>query len=190
MRRFIFPLLGIFVSSCSVSSVFSSKDPVDTALKACGLGYSAQSAAAFKAAYKYAAREGDAEFTAKWDEFLTTQSMEFIKNSGNSNPELAYKEISEQRQCVKSYVNVERPVSRSEIVSQCSKDIYDRLSGGGRTVLSIKQAIVDEKHPSYSEGKLLPLRFIVDQWGPGVSYKIVGCRISDGRYDDLVPIEP
>lgn len=146
----------IFLAGCSSQSSFDRGDPIDNALKACGLGYSSDVGGAFRAAYEYADKEGKADFEAKMIEGLETQIGSLSKNKtfnqGMSSTDKVDL-IKSTQNCVIKYTDTYRPKNRSDLVKECMSDLQQRAMGIGsmRTVITVKNWIVNKDHPNYSD---------------------------------------
>ena len=106
-------------------------DPVDVALKTCGLGISTQSANVFKAAYEIAAKKSSVEFNRTMSQSIDTQEAVVLKAIGEKSPEAAkgvLAEIKDMRECVLSQTSALRPASRLDLLEQCRKDVEHRIS--------------------------------------------------------------
>lgn len=106
-------------------------DPVDIALKTCGLGVSTQSANVFKAAYEIAAKKSSVEFNRTMSQSIDTQEAVVLKAIGEKSPEAAkavLAEIKDMRECVLSQASALRPSSRQDLLEQCRKDVEHRIS--------------------------------------------------------------
>jgi hypothetical protein len=154
MKSSVALLLLLSLLGCSAISPYSKQTPVDEALKACGLGYSAEVGGAFKAAYQYAENSKGLDFEAKMKEGLETQvislakSEKFIEKTDSKD---LIGLVTSTQECVIKYTKAFRPKSRSEILSDCMLDLEKRVTGNGKQVAMVKDWVVLKNHPKYSD---------------------------------------
>ncbi|SGY86519.1 Argininosuccinate lyase-Arginosuccinase [Moritella viscosa] len=168
-------------------SSYGSKSPVDEALKSCGLGYSSEVGAVFKAAYDLSKKTGGSDFKASLTENLNTQVMAFATNAevnksvdGNALVSL----IKSTQECVINSIDAARPKTRSDFVAQCADDLQNKVAGKGKTSPLIKQTFVATKHPDFSDDNLL-ITALVDHGGSKSYRVLVACNVSDNIYQGL-----
>lgn len=147
-------VLSVLLLGCSSISPYSKASPVDEALKACGLGYSAEAGGAFKAAYQYAENNKGLDFEAKMKEGLETQIISLAKSEkfaekADSKDLMAL--VKGTQECVIKYTQAYRPKSRSEILADCMSDLEKRVTGNGKLVARVENWIVLKDHPKFSD---------------------------------------
>lgn len=126
MKSAIPAVLVIFLTACAGVSPYKAEDPVDQALKICGLGYSAQAATLYKGAYAFATKQGNVEFDAKMNEYLKTQTtsmFESMQPKGKDELEIVRRDIEANRACVLNLIEKNLPKTRGEFVSACISDL-------------------------------------------------------------------
>jgi len=135
-------------------SPYSRSSPVDEALKACGLGYSAEIGGAFKAAYQYAEGSGGLDFEAKMKEGLETQIVSVTRSEvflEKADTKEIVSLLKGTQECVIKYAQAFRPRSRSEILYECMSDLERRVTGNGKVSARVENWVVLKDHPKYSE---------------------------------------
>lgn len=146
--------LSFLLLGCSSISPYSKASPVDEALKACGLGYSAEVGGAFRAAYQYAETNKGVDLEAKMKEGLETQITSLAKSEkfaekADSKELIAL--VKGTQECVIKYTQAYSPKSRSEILADCISDLEKRASGNGKRVVRVENWIVLKEHPKFSD---------------------------------------
>lgn len=154
MKYLLTFFLSFLLLGCSSISPYSKASPVDEALKACGLGYSAEVGGAFKAAYQYAENNKGLDFEAKMKEGLETQIISLAKSEkfaekADSKELMAL--VKGTQECVIKYTQAYRPKSRSEILADCMSDLEKRVTGNGKLVARVENWIVLKDHPKFSD---------------------------------------
>lgn len=99
--RVFVAIVTVAVAACAPAPMRPT-DPVDIALKTCGLGVSMQSANVFKAAYEIAAKKSSVEFNRTMSQSIDTQEAVVRKAIGEKSPEAANAvlvEIKDMREC-------------------------------------------------------------------------------------------
>ena len=184
-------LAALFLTVCVASNPYKNDDPVDQALKICGLGYSSQAATLYRGAYAFATKQGNAEFETKMDEYLksqTTAMFETMQPKGKDELEVVRRDIEANRACVLSLIEKNRPKTRGDFVSTCISDLKNRVGDIGGNYPKVKNWSVLESHPTNSEDNIVVQAF-VDVGGRASYWATVACRVRGNRYDDLVPVE-
>lgn len=191
MRNNIFALLfAALISACASHNPYNNDDPVDQALKICGLGYSSQSANLYKGAYSFAVAQGSAEFESKMNDYLksqTTAMYEAMQPKDKEGFEVVQKEVEANRACVLSLIEKNRPKTRSDFVNSCVADLKKRVGDIGNGYPKVMNWAVVETHPKNSENNIVVNAF-VNTGGTSSYWQTMACQIKNNRYDDLVGI--
>lgn len=154
MKFSLVSLLSLVLVGCSSMSPYSKTSPVDEALKACGLGYSAEVGGAFKAAYQYAESTKGLNFEAKMKEGLETQVISLAKSekfAEKADSKELVTLIKGTQECVVKYTQAYRPKARSEILADCMADLEKRVTGNRKLVARVENWIVLKDHPKFSD---------------------------------------
>lgn len=188
MKKITLAFLTTFLSACALNNPYKTDDPVDQALKICGLGYSSQSAALYKGAYAFALKQGSAEFETKMNEYLksqTTAMYESMQPKGKDELEIVQKEVEANRACVLNLIEKNRPKTRSDFVSSCITDLKNRVGDAGNGYPKVMNWTVVEPHPQNTASNIVVSTF-VNTGGSSSYWTTVVCRVRNNVYDDLV----
>lgn len=183
-------IISMMGSGCVTQSPYHSSDPVDQALKVCGLGYSSEAAMLYRGAYQMTNKQASAEFETKFSQNLETQMTSMFKSfkpSDGSSMKIVSEQINESRDCVLSQINSYREPSRSDLVSKCITDFKKRVGDTGNGYPYVRDWTVLENDPRNSRNNLV-VGFVFSQGGPNIPGKII-CKIKDNKYDDLISSE-
>lgn len=199
-------LARILLAACATLEVAAcapvaprTTDPVDLALKTCGLGVSTQSANVFKAAYEVAAKKSSVEFNRSMSQSIDTQEAVVLKAIGEKSPDAAkavLAEIKDLRECVLTQTSELRPSSRMELLEQCRKDIEHRISPDPNihdgSLRYWTQAVDDKDY----RADMPVMHGIYERIGGGwmsdsSSNEIKArCDIRNGRLNDVIDLRP
>jgi len=108
-------------------------DPVNRALKMCGLGTDAKSADAYKAALEFASNKGT-YFGSEASEAIETQIGILLKQAdlkSDSGLKMVVEEMKSTRECVIRQVEFMLPVKKSELLERCRLDAQRKISPPG-----------------------------------------------------------
>ncbi|EHY9847461.1 hypothetical protein ACENVV_003566 [Vibrio cholerae] len=194
MKKLIVVTLVGALSACSSLSSTKSEDPVDQALKICGLGYDSEASAAFQAAYTYANSSSGVNFEAKMREGLETQLGSLAANdtfvNGLNKGEL-FKLIEKQQNCVVKYTASFRTNTESEMLSACMNDLRTRLAGNGstKTSVNIQNWFIVPKHPKSTKDSPV-VEFTADYFTGYKQHAMVKCIAENNVYQTLEPVLP
>ncbi|MFV8458795.1 hypothetical protein ACNO5M_27340 [Vibrio owensii] len=194
MKRLIVTSVVISLSACSSISSTKKEDPVDQALKICGLGYDSEASAAFQAAYTYANSSNGVNFEAKMKEGLETQLGSLAANetfvNGLNKGEL-FKLMEKQQECVVKYTASFRANTESDMLSACMNDLRTRLAGNGpvTTRVSIQNWFVIPDHPKYTRESPV-VRFTANYSGNNKQNAMVRCIADNNVYQTLEVVLP
>jgi hypothetical protein len=184
-------LVTFFLTACVASNPYKSDDPVDQALKICGLGYSSQATTLYSGAYAFATKQGGVDFETKMNEYLKTQTIAMFESmplKGKDELEIARQEIEASRDCVLNLIEKNRPKTRGDFVSACIYDLKNRVGDTGSGYPKVKNWSVLESHAKNSDDSIVVAAF-VDVGGSASKWTTILCRVKDNRYEDLVPVE-
>ena len=189
MRTYAFLLTALSLSACSGLSPYRSAGPVDQALKACGLGYSAEVSAAFKGAFQYADanKSKGIDFSASMNDSLNTQVSTMLESKELGSKERA--QIIENTQtCVIRLSDAYRPKARNELLNACIKDVQGRVSGAGsiQSTDTVRGWVVDseDRVGDVERLKVKASLHRMGQAGEGQPMNFY-CMIKDGSYEDV-----
>lgn len=185
-------LIGTALMSlgCVTQNPYNSSDPVDLALKICGLGYSSDAATLYRGAYQITNKQASAEFETKFGQNLETQMSNMFKNikpADEGSMKVVSDQIKETRECVLEQINSYREPSRSDLVSQCIADLKRRVGATDNGYPYIREWTVIENDNRNSKNNLV-VGYVFSQGGPDLSRAII-CKIKNNKYDDLTPVE-
>lgn len=187
---FVVILMGL--QGC-VQSPTKLSDPVDIALKTCGMGISTQSANVFKAAYELAQKKGSVDFSATMSQGIDTQEATVLKQLGDKSPDSTKAilgEIKNVRECVISQSALLRPPSRLDLLEQCRLNVQNRLSPPGPVVLgTLRFWTQSPNDPEYKYDTPV-MRGIFDVGGADSFPVREKCDIRGGRLQDVVDLKP
>jgi len=131
-RTILWMLSFMFLVGCS-SQRISMENPVNRALKICGLGIDAKSADAYKAALEFASNKGTS-FGSEASEAIETQIGILLKQAdlkSDSGLKIVAEEMKTTRECVIRQVELMRPVKKSALLEQCRLDAQGKISPPG-----------------------------------------------------------
>jgi hypothetical protein len=180
------------LSACASTST-QLTDPMDIALKTCGLGINTQSAYVFKVAYEVAAKKSSIEFDNTMSQSIDTQYAAILKALGGKSPDATQAvitEIKDLRSCVIGQVSSLRPLSRPELLEQCRQDVQRRISPPWPTQYGTLRAwnqLIDDKQYRADE----PVMTGFFDTGGDTGYRVKAkCDIRKGRLNDVVGLDP
>jgi len=130
----VFVILATILLCGCASQRISSEDPVNRALKLCGLGIDAKSADAYKAALDFADKKGTASFGSEASEAVNTQIGILLKQAdvkSDTSLKAVAEELKATRECVVQQVEMVRPAKKAELLEQCRLDVQRKLSPPG-----------------------------------------------------------
>ena len=172
---------------CSHSAIET--DPVNSALKSCGMGLSSQTAYVFKTAYEIAVKKSSADFSLSMNQSVDTQEASLLKQLDKSpeSTKAILGEVKSFRECVIAQSAALRPASRLDLLEQCRLNIQGRLSPPGNTSYgTLRYWNQRPKDPRYTYD--VPIMGGVFDNGPGFPV-LVQCDIRDGNLQDAMVIE-
>lgn len=191
MRSHIWLLSAVFLSACSGLSPYRSVAPVDQAIKACGLGYSADVTAAFKGAFQYAdaIKSKGVDFSASMKDSLSTQLATMMDSKELGSKERA-EIILKTQDCVIRLSDAYRPKARNELVNACIQDLQRRVSGAGsiQSTNTVREWIVDSEERDGAVERL-KVNAAFHSFGGGTEPIVFYCVIKDGSYYDVEAIK-
>lgn len=191
-RKLISLCLAPLILMQGCVSSYTETDPVNIALKTCGMGLSTQTAYVFRAAYEIAEKKGATEFSSTMSQSVDTQESSLLKQLGDKSPESTkaiLDEIRNVRACVITQSAQLRPASRLELLEQCRLNIQQRISPPGRVIYgTLRYWTQVPSDPKYKkEAPIMAGHF--DNGGRGFPVK-AQCDISGGRLQDVIDLEP
>lgn len=182
----------IFLNACSSVTAYKN-NPIDDAIKLCGLGYSSDAQAVVKAAYTLSDNSGSADFGAELKENLNSQVMQFathanISSSEDKTPLITL--INKTQDCVVSYVEKARPLTRQNIVNQCREDLQLNMAGKNGKFPRVKYATAAVTHPNFSDTNVIMHAYLEEQYSRDSINIFVACEIRDNKYYGLSILPP
>jgi len=183
--------LYIYVISLFAGCASKNPDePIDRAIKMCGLGINSESKLYYKTAFELSDKSGGLTFEENMKENLDTQVMSLMKSKSfqdKADAKDILDEIKQNRHCVIAYSKMFLPKSRAERVSMCMDDLQDRLKGKNKRSWSgeVKNWFVVEEHPAYTNKSPIVTLF-VDHGGRKSYHLLVQCNFNDNyEYESL-----
>ncbi|WP_460368926.1 hypothetical protein ACOYXF_23790 [Pseudomonas sp. Tul1A2] len=175
------------IQGCSHSPVET--DPVNSALKSCGMGLSTQTAYVFKTAFEVAEKKGSADFSLSMNQSVDTQEASLLKQMDKSpdSTKAILGEVKSFRECVIAQSAALRPASRLDLLEQCRVNIQNRISPPGNTSYgTLRYWNQRPKDPRYTND--VPIMGGIFDNGPGFPV-LVQCDIRNGKLQDAMAIE-
>lgn len=194
LNRKIVACLIIFtcIQGCAQSQT-KLTDPVNTALKICGMGLSTQTAYVFKAAYEISAKKSSSDFGLTMSQSVDTQEATLLKQLGDKSSDSTKAiigEIDHLRQCVIAQSAALRPASRLELLEQCRLDVQHRISPPGLVQYGILREwtqLTDD--PEYRHD--IPVMGGLFDTGGDSSFPVrEQCDIRNGRLQNVTNLKP
>ena len=184
--------LGLGLTACAPAPTRLT-DPVDLALKTCGLGISEQSASVFKVAYEIAVKKSSVEFNTTMSQSIDTQEAAILKALGAKSPDAAkvvVDEIKDMRACVLTQASALRPVSRTDLIEQCRQDVQRRISPPGPIQYGTLRAWSQLPDDRAFRADIPVMEGFFDTGG-GTGYRVKArCDIRGNHLNDVVDMDP
>lgn len=165
-------------------SPYKVSSPVNEAIKECGIGYTAETLSMFNAAYNYADKKTNIDFSVGMRESLDTQVIAFVKTS-KANPDKILEFIKNTQDCVIKQAEAYRPKKSSQLIKECVSDVQSRMKGSGNTNYGhelrdwgrMRNHLNDNDNTMYVGSRVTtPIT-----GGYSIVFK---CYIKNGKYDD------
>lgn len=175
------------VQGCSHSAVET--DPVNTALKSCGMGLSTQTAYVFKTAFEVAQKKGAADFSLNMNQSVDTQEASLLKQMDKSpeSTKAILGEVKSFRECVIAQSSALRPATRLDLLEQCRVNMQNRISPPGNVSYgTLRYWNQRPNDPRYTYDTPI-MGGIFDNGGPGFPV-LVQCDIRNGKLQDVIAI--
>jgi len=181
-------LTGAMLGGCAGQRV-SSDDPINRALKLCGLGIDAKSADVYKAAVDFANKKGAASFGSEVSEAVDTQIGILLKQT-DLKSDTARKdvvdEIQRTRQCVISQVELARPLKKAELLEQCRLDVQRKISPPGSTSYGTLRNW-NQASGNFSDSEIVTMTGFFDTYGSTSSFLLKAqCDLRGGTFNEAV----
>jgi hypothetical protein len=166
----------------------STEDPVNRALKLCGLGIDAKSADAYKAAFEFANKKGTASFGSEVSEAVDTQIGILLKQA-DLKSDVGLKAVAEElkatRQCVIQQVEMVRPAKKADLLEQCRLDVQRKLSPPGMTTYGVLR-MWNHASGSLSDSEIVSMAGMFDTGGSSSSWLKAQCDLRGGTFNESV----
>lgn len=183
-------LFVICIQAAGCATGFDRDDPIDQALKLCGLGYSTGNADSLSAAVQYAERQGGMNVEAATNEYFETQALALAGRAAHQSGDMTIlrEEARDQRECaVKTLIGL-RPKTQSQLEAACVEDLQRKVAtAGSKTYPKVRNAIRVE-HPKVS-GDDFAMSVFVDHRGTSSYSALIQCDVHKGGYDGLVVLD-
>jgi len=186
LSGFVVTALSVSLISCA-SQRISSDDPVNRALKICGLGINAKSADAFRAAIDAAEKKG-LSFEAEASQEVETQIGILLKQAdlkSDANVRAVAEEMKATRECVVKQVDAARPPTRSDLLEQCRLDVQRRLSPPGPVGYGVVR-YWNHSNPNQASSDIVEMRGLFDTGGNSSEWLLVRCDLSGSRFNEAI----
>lgn len=186
--KFIFwTFISVLMVGCA-SQRISNEDPVNRALKICGLGIDAKSADAYKAALEVVSRKGTASFGSEASEAIETQIGILLKQAdlkSDSGLRMVADEMRATRECVLRQVELVRPVNKSELLEQCRLDVQRRISPPGNTQYGVLRNW-NQASGTLADSDVVSMNGFFDTRGTSSFNLRARCDIRGGTFNESV----
>ena len=183
IKLLIFAAIFPVIAGCA-SQRISGEDPVNRALKICGLGIDAKSADAYKAVFD--GIKGTASFVSEASEAVDTQVGILIKQADmKSDPgvRMAAEEMKATRECVVRQVDLTRPASKSELLEQCRLDVQRKISPPGNMQYGVLRNW-NQASGKLSDSDVVIMAGYFDAGGDRSFNLRAKCDVSGGKFNE------
>ncbi|NHQ89496.1 hypothetical protein [Janthinobacterium lividum] len=188
MRKILALLLfGTILGGCAGQRV-SSDDPINRALKLCGLGIDTKSADVYKAAVDFANKKGSVSFGSEVSEAVDTQIGILLKQTdlkSDTGRKDVVDEIQRTRQCVISQVELARPLKKAELLEQCRVDVQRKISPPGNTSSGTLRNW-NQASGSFSDSEIVTMTGLFDTRGSSSFWLKAQCDLRGGTFNEAV----
>lgn len=181
-------LLSSAIFCGCASQRVSNEDPVNRALKLCGLGIDAKSADAYKAAIDFANKKGSASFGSEASEAIDTQIGILLKQSdlkSDAGMKIAAEEMKSTRECVIKQVEMLRPATRSDLLEQCRLDVQRKISPSGNTQFGVLRNW-NQITGNLSDAEIVTMIGYFDTRGSSSFPLKAQCDLRGGKFNEAV----
>jgi hypothetical protein len=183
---FMVATLSVSLIGCA-SQRISPDEPVNRALKICGLGINAKSADAFKAAIDTADKKG-ISFETEASQAIDTQIGILLKQAdmkSDANIRAVAEEMKATRECVVKQVEAARPPARFELLEQCRLDVQRRLSPPGTLSYGVVR-YWNYANPNQTSSDIVEMRGLFDTGGISSRQLWARCDLSGSRFNEAI----
>lgn len=181
-------VVGMLLSSGCASQRISPEDPVNRALKICGLGIDAKSADAYRAAFDATSKKGSLSFENEASQAIDTQIGILLKQAelkSDATFRLAVEEMKTTRECVLKQVEATRPATKAELLEQCRSDVQRRLSPPGLVGFGVIR-YWNQASGKFADNDIVTMTGIFDVGGRDSFQVKVQCDIRNGTFHEAV----
>jgi hypothetical protein len=191
-KKCVFIVLTVIAAAGCASQRVSTDEPVNRALKICGLGIDARSADAFRLAIESAEKKGGS-FETEASNAVQTQVGILLKQAEqktDASTRAVAEEIKATRECVISQVSASKPATRADLLEQCRLDIERRLSPPGPIKYGTLRGWIHEYSDTQGQDSdFVVMQGMFDTGGcTSTPYK-VRCDLRNGRFNEAVVVE-
>jgi hypothetical protein len=181
-------LLSSAILCGCASQRISTEDPVNKALKLCGLGIDAKSADAYKAAIDFANKKGTASFGSEVSEAIETQMGVLLKQANlksDTGLKTAVEEMRGTRECVIRQVEMLRPATKSDLLEQCRLDVQRKISPPGTTTYGVLRNW-NQFTGNLSSAEIVTMTGLFDTQGTSSFPLKAQCDLRGGKFNEAV----
>jgi len=181
-----FTALSISLIGCA-SQRISTDEPVNRALKICGLGINAKSADAYKAAFDTADKHG-VSFEAEASQAVETQIGILFKQAemkSDASIKAVAEEMKATRECVVKQVDAARPATKADLLEQCRLDVQRRLSPPGPIGYGVVR-YWNHSNPNQVGNDIVEMRGLFDTGGNSSARLLVRCDLRGARFNEAI----
>lgn len=186
LLTFTFAVLSVLLVGCA-SQRISTDEPVNRALKICGLGINAKSADAYKAAFDTAEKRG-LSFEIAASQAIETQIGNLLKQAemkSDANVKAVAEEMKATRECVVKQVDAARPATRADLLEQCRLDVQRRLSPPGPVSYGIVR-YWNRSNPNQAASDIVEVSGLFDTGGTSSRQLLVRCDLRESRFNEAI----
>lgn len=186
IRLFTCAALSVVLIGCAGQRI-STDEPVNRALKICGLGINAKSADAYKAAFDNAEKRG-LFFEVEASQAVETQIGILLKQAemkSDASIKAVAEEMKATRECVVKQVDATRPATKSDLLEQCRLDVQRRLSPPGPVSHGVLR-YWNHSNTNQLGSDIVEMRGLFDTAGSSSAWLLVRCDIRESRFNEAI----
>ncbi|MFC2974636.1 hypothetical protein ACFOJE_20805 [Azotobacter bryophylli] len=190
-KQFFFCLAPLAILQ-SCTSTPAETDPVNIALKSCGMGLSTQTTYIFKTAFAVANKKGGVEFSNTMNNSVDMQESALLKQLSDKSAESTkaiLAEIKDVRECVIMQSAQLRPASRTELLERCREDLQQRISPRGNISYGTLRLWTQQRDDPRYKKDMPVMAGHFDNGGAGFAVK-AQCDIRGGTLQEVIDLNP
>jgi len=187
IKLLLLALVSALVVGCAHQRI-SDAEPIDRALKICGLGIDAKSADAYKAALESLSGKSSVSFGSEASEAIETQIGILLKQAdlkSDSGVRTVAEEMRATRECVLRQVELMRPASKSELLEQCRLDVQRRISPAGSLMYGLLRNW-NQASGLLTDSEVVAMNGFFDRGGTSSFDLRALCDIRGGKFNESV----